>query len=322
MARRQRNQSTNNEAEEANVSTTTTETPAETPEAVEGAVEATSEEVEAAPKATEAEVDLTAFENAVNEALANKDESTGELAPSFIEPVNAEYRKLDGLKAKNKAKAVLNEGMKSAMNDMDIQTARAYLALTDNLSAAGGGGSKAPSQPADPTEAFVQKAATLRLALGLVTNDVPEGVNEGWADKAKELVDSSTEAARNYQQWLASPEDSRGDEPEVNAVVKAAVKLASGKSARLGRASSGGGSGFTGERRDIAKHIVNAFADKPSGTFLTIAEIKNTHSDEYGDNSPSAGAVSARLFPNSGKCTVEGITPGTNDKGKKGATKD
>jgi hypothetical protein len=325
MARRTRSTDKNTpEVQEDTVSTTTTEAPeattteAESPEAVEAAVQATDAEVKDAPKATDAEVDLTAFNEAVEKALAEKDSATGEIAPAFIDPVNKAYRELDGLKAKNKAKASLNEAMKEAMNKMDIAQARAYLVLSENLTA--GGGSKAEKAPADPTEAFVQRYAGLRLALELVGSSVPEGVDEGWADKAKALYDSSVEQAKAYSAWVSSDAEDKGEEPEATAVVKAAVKLSQGKAAKVGAARTGG-STFSGERRDIAKHIQQAFESKEEGDFLSVAEIKNFHSDEYGDSSPSAGAISARLFPTSGKCTVEGVTPSTNDKGHKGAVK-
>src|SRR3546814_10998155 len=61
------------------------------------------------------------------------------------------------------------------------------------------------------------------------------------------------------------------------------------------------------KRGDIASHIQSAFEDKRLGDFLTIQEIRNHRSTGYGvDNptNPSAGAISARLFPTSGSCTV------------------
>lgn len=324
MARRTRSTDTQdtNEAQEATVSTTT-EAPEATAstEAVEAAAEAVDEQVAEAPKAADAEVDLTAFNAAVDTAIAEKDSSTGELAPVFIDPVNAEYRKLDGLKAKNKAKAALNERMKSAMNDLDITTARAYLALSDALTAAGGASHKAEKAPADPTEAFVQRVVGLRLALELATGTVPEGVAEDWRDKAKASFDENIEPAREFAAFVADESDDKGDEPEVSNVVKAAVKLSQGKAAKIGAARASGGGSFTGERRDIGAHIASAFESAEVGTFLSVAEIRNHTSSEYGDSHPSAGAISARLFPKSGKCTVEGVEPGTDEKGKKGATK-
>lgn len=291
--------------EEAVVSTTTEEAPeVTTPDASENTTET-----------PEVPVDLGAFNSAVSEAVSAADTSTGDVPAANIASVLEQYRAIDGVKGKNKAKAALNEGMKSAMNDTDIVKARAYLQLSENMTA---GSSKSSSEkaPADPTEAAVQRIATLQLARDYVV--VPEGVSDDFQARADALVSSSADAVKSHIEWLQADEETRGDEPEASGVVKNAAKLALGKAAKAGARV---GSTFTGDRRDIGKHIGEAFASVESGGFLTVAEIRNHKSEEYGDNPPSAGAISARLFPQSGKCTIEGIVPGTNDKGNKGATK-
>lgn len=280
--------------EETAVSTTATEAPAST---------------------EETPIDLTGFEAAANAAVAEADTSTGTIPPAEIDKVVTEYRVLDGVKAKNKAKAFLNEGMKSAMNESDIVKARSFLQLTESMTA--GSTAKAEKAPADPTEAFVQRSATLQLANSLL---VPgEGVADDHASRTEALVSESQAAAEQYLAYLQDESEDKGEEPEVSAVVRNAVKLALGKAAKAGSSRTGGG--YTGERRDIGKHIVEAFADHPVGTFLTIAEIRKFVSDEYGQSLPSAGAISARLFPQSGKCTIESVRPDTNEKGNKGAEK-
>lgn len=321
MARRTRKtddqpSTTSNEAQEATMSTTT-EAPIEADETTE---ETTEEAVAETPteKPAEVEVDLSAFEAVVQTAVENKDDATGEIAPVFIDPVVKAYRDLDGLKAKNKAREFLNEAMKTWMNKMDIATARAYLTLTSSLSP--GARPKAEKKVVDPTEAFVARYVGLRLALSLVGENIPEGVDEGWAEKAKAEFEAHVDAARQLVAFNADESEDKGEAPEVDAVVKAAVKLAAGKSARAGGASTKS-SPYTGERRDIAKHIAEAFAGLESGDFLTVSEIRNHTSEEYGDSHPSAGAISARLFPTSGTCTVEGVIPDQNEKGNKGATK-
>ncbi|RKN47716.1 DUF262 domain-containing protein [Micromonospora endolithica] len=75
------------------------------------------------------------------------------------------------------------------------------------------------------------------------------------------------------------------------------------------------------QRRDIAAHITSAFAALASGAFLTVQEIRNHRSDEYGAEFPSAGAISARLFPVTGRCSVPGVEPGMNERGVRGARK-
>jgi hypothetical protein len=317
--------------EEAAVSTATTEPVTEpdtsTADSTElpttdgtqaGAASTDGTTTETAPKPAATEADLTAFKEAVQKALPDRDETTGELPVASIEPVQAEYRKIEGVKGKNAARKLLDDAVIEAMNALDMSLARANMILRDSMSAGSG---KSESKPVDPTEAFVQRVAGLRLADRIAEQAVPEGVAEDWATKAAALVEESADAVNTYTAWLNSTAEDKGDEPEVPAIVKAAVKLAQGKTAKVGTSGRTGGGSASGERHDIGKHIEEAFADVAPDTFLTVAEIRNHKSTEYGDNPPSAGAISARLFPSSGKCTIEGITPDTNDKGNKGARK-
>lgn len=311
--------------EEAAVDTTVTDTPtsttdteAATPDAAPAA-DGSSTSTETPAPAPEA--DLSAFTAAVAAAVDGRDESTGEIAVALVEPVQKAYRELPSTKERNRAKGTLQDGVKEGMDKLNIQLARAYMQLADSMST-GSTKSAADKPPANPTETFVNQAAALALADVLVKSNVPEGVEDTWFDQVNALVSSSTDAAQQYSAWLKSEAEDKGDEPEVSAVIKAAVKLSQGKSARVPRAAgTSSGSTYTGERRSVAAHILNAFADVESGAFLTIAKIRSTKSEEYGEDVPSAGAISARLFPSSGKCTIEGITPGTSPEGNKGASK-
>ena len=308
----------------SNSDTATTEVPKEDTVSTTAPEAPASTDTKQNTENAEPEVDLSAFEAAVQAAVTDteaRDASTGDLPSSLIDPVNVEFRKLDGAKAKNKARAHLNGLMKETMNKLDMPLARSYMILSENLSA-GSSGTKSEKTPADPTEAFVQRVVGLQLALELAKGNVPEGVDANWTAKANEVYGEAQPKALAYAEWAAADEETRGEEPEVNAVVRSAVKLAQGKAAKVGGSVRSGGGAGDGVRRDIGKHIASAFADVPSGTFLTIAEIKKHRSEEYGDNSPSAGAISARLFPTSGKATsVEGITAGQNENSKKGAFK-
>ena len=270
-----------------------------------------------AKSAKASEIDLTPFSTAVDAAVAQRDESTGELAEAQIAPVVAEYRKIEGIAGKNKAKNFLTDKMRDAMNEMDISLARSYMVLQDNLSA--GSVPKAERTPADPTEAHVQRVVGLDLARALLVT--PEGVSDDANARAEKLYAEVYPQAESYLAWSSNEDEAtRGDEPEVPTFVKNAVKLALGKAAKGGGSRAGGGSP-SGERHDLGEHIRQAFEAQPSGTFLTVAEIRNFKSTEYGDNPPSAGAISARLFPQSGKCSLDFVTPGQNDKGNRGATK-
>jgi hypothetical protein len=251
-------------------------------------VDSTTEEpqapAEAPAEATEeVEVDLSGFQAAAEEAAGEADQSTGEVPPASIEEVNKAYRELNGLKAKNKARAWLEERMMAAVQDRNLTGARVFVDLKNGLSA--GGGSSSPKAPADPTEAFVQKFTALTLAAQITSQNVPEGVDEGWEDKVNELAVSLAEDVTKLQSW-----DGEGDAPEVSPVVRQAFKLAAGK-------ASGGSRVAGGPRRDVEKHIQQVFADLPVGTVLTMTEISKARSTEYGDDRPSSGAVSSRLLP-------------------------
>jgi hypothetical protein len=330
------NTSTNQNAEapaeaatqEDAVTTATTEAPVETPtendQPAEQPTDAPAEGDAPSEKKEEAPVDLTAFEAAVEAAADEADETTGTVPEADIAKVTEAYRALDGLKAKNKAKALVNDKLSDAMNSGKLERARSYFNIGEQALVAAAGGTKREATPTDPTEAFVQRVASLSLAYGLAVSNQPEGVAADAMDRANSLTESNREAASAYAAWLSQSEEDRGDEPEAPAFVKAAVKLAQGKPARAGSARSGGGSTFDGPRRDIGKHILEVFADKPVGTFLKVAEIRSTDTSEYKAGEASAGAISARLFPEGDgtKSSMNkfGIKPDTQD-GRKGAIK-
>jgi hypothetical protein len=291
----------------------------------EATVSTTTEAPAEGTKTEKAPVDLTAFQAAVDAAVAEHDTSTGTVPEGLVAAVQGEYRSLDGLAAKNAAKKVVNDSMREAMNEMNIVLARAYMSISDQLTAGSGTREKAEKVPVDPTEAFVQRLGALQLAAELVAASRPEGVSEDYVTQLNQLLADSREGASGYLAWTQREPVAEGEEdtpePEASSFVKAAVKLSQGKAARVSAGRSGG-STYTGERRDIGQHISEAFADVESGTFLTVAEIRKHNSSQYtSDNPPSAGAISARLFPKSGKCTVEGIEPDTNEKGNRGARK-
>lgn len=303
--------------EESAVSTATPEAPA--PEAPESTEPPAAAEAPAESKPAKV-IDLTAFKAAVGTAAEQADTSTGEMAPAVIEPVVLEYQKLEGQKARNAAKNFLGEQMRDQMNKGSIVGARTYLQLTDAMvSPSQAAAGKTERVPSDPTEAFVQRAVATRLAATLVATHVPEGVTEDWSNKAKELFDNSGDAAKALYEWTVSTAEDKGDAPASTPAVRAAVKIALGRAAgKAGKASQGRVSTYTGDRRDTSKHIAEAFADEPVGKFLKVAEIVKHRSSEYGDDSPSPGAISSRL--KSPKFKLEGIEP-AEENGKFGARK-
>lgn len=260
--------------------------------------------------ATEAapEFNLEPFKAAVEEARKQADAQTGEVPESALAGPNEEYRKLEGQKAKNAARNWCEEQMLASVGKLDATGARSYSEIRAGLNA--GGGSSATKAPADPGLAFVQRAAAVSLAYGLVLADKPEIEGRDLDAEVQAMVTELNEQVQAFKAWSESTAEDKGDAPDVKPVVRQAFKLASGKaSGRTGGGSTGG------PRRDTAKHILSAFADKPVGTFMTIAEIAKHKSEEYGDDSPSQGAISARLFPST---TIEGVEPVEKDAGPEG----
>lgn len=311
----------------------------EAPEAVEtvevAAPEATETPAPAegeAPAKAEEVVDLTEFQARVAEGVAGADTTTGDVAEAFKAAVTKAYREL-GPKGKKAAKKAMQDQLKSAINEIAMVQARALMLMNDAMveGQASGGGTKAVKEPVDPTDAFVARAVALRLAANVFAMDVPEGVKPEWTELAKTKLGEVTGQVATYKEYLAAVAAHEGDDesapklPEgIDPIVVSAFKVASGRGGALPKAprASGGASrpAFDGPRRDIKKHILEAFENVKTGDFLTVAEIRSFKSSEYGDEQPSSGAISARLFPNSGKVTVPGITPGEHD-GKKGAFK-
>jgi hypothetical protein len=276
--------------------------------------EATASESEA-PEKDDTPVDLTAFNDAVAEAVAEADKSTGEVPEASIAKANEAYRALDGIKAKNAARADLDKRMMDAIFESDAPLARSYAQIKENLSAGSSSSSKAPK---DPTENFIGKLAGLQAAFTLLFNDAPEGVKDGWQDQVETKASELAEAAAKYRTDLSNATDeSPFDDSDVPSDVKRVVKLATGKTS--------GGSGYTGgPRRNVGKHIEQVFADLPVGSVLTVTEINKARSEEYGPNdAPTTGAISQRLFPpKGGKPNLpEGIEPVNDEGSPRGARK-
>lgn len=284
-------------------------------------------EAAAAELAAKIEATVDAFKAAADAAIEERDDE-GHLNPDQLSPVVQAYRAIEGgAKGKSAAKAHIIGSLKTALTSgkNGYPIARAWNLIQDAVATApaakAGGSTRTPATPVSETELFVAKVTALQLAISLVQDNVPEGVATDWEDKVDELI-AASEADVEALYTFTTSDDAEGDAPETSAVVKQAVKLAvaRGPKKATGKVAATG-ERYQGTRRDVAVHILNAFADKPAGTFLTVAEIKATPSEEYGTDSPSPGAISARLFPKSGKLSVEGIQPGQNDKGVNGATK-
>lgn len=267
------------------------------------------------------EASVTAFEQAVEAAVEASDATTGTVPEANLDEVaNAYTAVTGGIKYKNAARKYPETGMKEAISDKNYMRAVALNEISDRII-----NLKAESRPAgpkvDPKVAFGQRVAALIAASEILQSRVPEEA-EGFDLPP---TDRAVAEAVEHLDWAEN--GSEGEAPELGVIAAAAVKLIAGKG--LGKRGAGGGAAgvprgpYTGVRRNVAAHIEAAFANVNSGDFLTVSEIAKADSEEYGDDHPSSGAVNARLFPggDADKCNVEGIKPGYNEQGVKGATK-
>ena len=267
-----------------------------------------------------AEPDLTEFNTAVQAALDNADTTTGQVPDGDLSNVKVAYRNLDGLKAKNAAKKDLVDRLRNSVNEGNIPKAQAVMHVTDAVQAAGTAPkAQADRTPKDPTEAFIERLTVLNIAYNLANSDVPDGLDGEQLDAARKAatdkVGELSEQAEKYYTWLSADGEDKGDEPEVNPLVKRSVKFALGKGSSVGRGPS---TPHEGPRGNTARHIQLVFKDQPVGTFMKVAEIAKTKTTEYPDKPVSAGAINARLKSNT---PIEGIESTTDESGKAGARK-
>lgn len=282
----------------------------ETVESVESAevesVETPVAEAAEAP-AEETPVDLSTIEASVTEALTYAEESSGELNDKAIEGVRLAYQALPDLKSKNAAKRYVSDKMTELLTGNDLNGAKACMKLQSDALVAAKSSGKKVEKVVDHKGAFIDRVATLTLALYLAQRAVPEG------EDAEALVAEAT-AKANEAFPVAEPLfKSEGDEKIEDKFIAQAIKIAGSKRKTA--------TPFTGERRDLGSHISQAVASVPVGSFISVAEIRKFKSDIYGDAQPSSGAISNRLQPTSGSATtVPNITVETRD-GKLGAVR-
>lgn len=196
-------------------------------------------------------------------------------------PTVSEYRAAD-VAGKAAFRTIVTKAMMQAIEDLDLDTAKATKSLLEEFVTK----TSTPKAEVDWSQVAADRVATLRMAAALIESGMvdPSGFPEDWA--------SSNEDGDRIELPNGTPDE------------ELARKLASAKVTK------------SSDRADVGAGIEAAFADVPSGTFLTVQQITNKA------GLPSAGAVAARLFPKSGVCTVPGVTPTeASATSPKGATK-
>lgn len=330
-----------NENQETSVAAETPEAPAE---ASADATSTSGTEANGAEVAAPAEApkpdftdQLNAFKQVLGEVagVAQEDGSftdgtrgeNGQVSDEDTARIEAAYNALrSDRKAANAAKQAVMEGLTAAVTAAHNDAARAYLKIRtdlENVTAP-----RAPAKPVDPTEEFIDRYVAVDLARMALFNGVPEGVAENWQERADAKMEALAAGdLTSLLVWRSEDPATRGEEPKVNEVVQAALKIADGRLAR-GRATSTGGSKrtastsvFTGERGDIQDHITNAFATGggllggedgspvPVGGRLTVSQIQKLPSKTYEGRDPSAGALTSRLFKGKWDEAATGIRP-------------
>jgi hypothetical protein len=317
-------------------------------------VELTDEQkAEADAKAkAEAAVKAKAEEDERNEALAkfqehvnglfdheDYDKLTGTLPEVLTQSVVDEYAKLPGAKGKAAGRGWLESSMQESMvkgatdDPSYFMRARTFMELNTKVTKEKATKGTAAAKPkVDPTEAHVERIAAMMLAPNLVP--VAADVTAGWEAKAEELVSKLGDDTAKYRDWLAlevKDGEDKPEAPEVNPVVVAAAKIALGRAATTRKASTSGGTSTrpstagSGHQGHIEPHLREVMDSVEVGTFLTIAEIVNKETSQYGGSAPkpSPGAVAARLFPTKGECNLDFVRPEGKDEGRpvKGAVR-
>jgi len=271
----------------------------------------------------EVQVSLEPFEQAAQAAVAQRDTNTGELPDGALEPVLEQYRALGSTKDRNRAKNYLKDQMKVAMEALDLSLARSFYTLSESMTTSVASKVGTERKPADPLAVWRHNLLTSLIAYGeLAGSGKPEDAS---VEEVQQIASATEtiEEINSYRTWLDDENEDKGEAPKVRPEVVHAFRIVRGNKRRGVGTGGGDRSPHDGPRRDLGKHIAEAFASVDSGTFLSVADIRKFSSEEYGDEQPSAGAISARLFPAKGSCTIEGITPGTGgEKGTKGAYKD
>ena len=227
-------------------------------------------------KEPEAEPDISNFV-ALVESLIERDETgeVTEVTDEGIVSVQNAYKALSR-KEKNLAKNDLSSKMeKAVMEDDDISLAKFYLEVNNRMTEV----PKVKREPkekkvVDPSEAYVKLVAKLDLARALV--QIPENLDKADIEK------------RAGELFATGAADAQKDEPEL-VWVKQALNLAQPKRAKA--VSEGG----TRARHSVANHIAEAFANAEPGESLTISQLADFKSEEYGDDRPSKQAIVAHL---------------------------
>lgn len=196
--------------------------------------------------------------------------------------------------------ATLSEQEAAAVRDGLVHTLGNLTLVTQSLNSAMSNGTWERKRQ----ELLRSSALTLNRSLPAVLDDASVGARGRYLAQLAVQVWPRPELRPGEQERVDDRERDLRPEPGAGQLL--------GRSPESRDASSG--------RKDIAKHIAEAFEGLPTGSLLTISQIRAHPSREYGGAIPSAGAITFRLFPPSGQVTLTGVVPAQRE-GVRGAIK-
>lgn len=240
-------------------------------------------------------VDVTAYEAHLG-LIGDVDDT------AFTYAINTYVDATSGDKAR--MRAVRNETTKARMSTVDpsdpsgLVAVKALMALEDAQSAAVGTKAKVDVDPR--ITVAVSVAALLRKASDLVIESGPFE-DQTYVSTLVDLAIGLDVDTFGMSDLVNATLDNRA--PEDVTAYAAKIKLPTGR-------------GDIAEGGDVAAHIYQALVilDRPA----KISEIVKVATEAYPNGASGSGAISARLFPTKGDCTVAGVVP-TYVDGVKGA---
>jgi|SRR5688572_18393563 len=258
-----------------------------------------------------------------------RDTGTGVLSDKLKGEIKQKYIDLPAGQGKDSARQQVKEWVKGLIEQSIVglagERARTFFLIqSECLNAKGANtGTGAVVKQVDPVEDYINEVVALYLAPYLLAKpddagDVSTKVNARAEELSKHLA--------GYATWLHADAETRGDEPEVPDEVRRAGRIATGKTTRTAgtrKRATASGDGtpratYNGPRRDVAKHVAEFFGGEV-GKVALMGEIAKFQSAEYGNDRPSSGAVTARIWPTSGNAsTIPGVEAVMKD-GKKAA---
>ncbi len=243
-----------------------------------------------------------------------RDPSTGIISDALKAQIKDEYIKLPAGQGKDSARARVkdwaNSLVEASIMSLEKERARTFFTVHAeclNAKGANAGGGITQKQ-VDPVEEHLERVVSLYLAPYLLA-DPEAGLPDDFSDRVNTRVEELTEKVTVYKAWLHGDAETRGDEPEVPAEVKAAGRVATGKTNRSGggrpRKAAGDGTqkaSYSGPQRNVAAHVTEFFGGEVGKTAL-LGAIAKFDSAEYGNGAdhPSGGAVTARIWPSDGQ---------------------